>query len=187
MSSENETANNNNEKRSWSAWLGEEWASAKKAVGIIVGHSPREQVATGVMTASGWALIDGILDQDWFQVIIGGIGCAGGATLRWWPGLVGLQDKAQLIEPPKIQLDQLTEEQLAELAGQLGISTQDAVSARNLVLLPDDELAKAIEDKYGPLLRAAATGGHVSSADRKVLQAIKIFGEAARRQAAATK
>jgi hypothetical protein len=176
---------NTEQKPSRLAWLKQEISAASKGIKILVGSETHEQVGTGIMAGSGWAVLDGLLDGDLFQTAIGGIGLSAGAVLRWWPGLVGLQDKGVMLEPPKVDLAELDEQQLAELADQLGISTHDAVQARNLVLLPDDELAKAIEEKYGHLLRSAATGGTVSKADKKVLQAIRLFGEAARRQAAA--
>lgn len=166
------------------AWIKQEMAAVGRGIKILVGSETHEQVGTGLMAASGWALIDSLLDGDWFQTVLGTLGLTGGAVIRWWPGLLGLQDKGVVLAPPKVNLAELTEAELSEIANQLGVSTQDAVTARNLVLLPDEDLAKAIEDKYGPLLRAAATGGHVSCADRKVLQAIRLFGEAAKRQAA---
>lgn len=171
-------------KPGFTGWLGKEANAIKDAFRLVFGPKIKDQIATVGGAAFAGMAVSEALDGDWLGALIDLAGLGACGVIRFKPGWLGMSTADQMANPPAIDIKALNDEQLKVVADQLGITLNDAANARDLALMPENQLAQAIQAKYGDLLGRAAKGQQLSKADRRVLEAIQFFSEAYRRQLA---
>ena len=164
------------------------WWLTKKALGSDEEGNIKAHKVVGRTVAGGgvWQIIEGIATLDVVDIVIGTAATGFGAVLSEKPQWLGL-NKAQpegVVAPPTISLLALSEDQVEELAHQLGLTVDYVYKAHELAQLDDESLEARIKETYGDLLERASgkTAGTIKPKEKAILNAIRIFGEAHKRQ-----